>query len=206
MKKFLVSMMDLSRTSVADLSSHYNADLAKPTKTKMNNNHSRNDLICQMRKRGLTLREIGERTGISKERVRQILNRMLGSTKYEWATTERLCELCGITKRRLSLLQKAGVVNPVFTWVAGRHRYSIWSPSVAEEISNFDRIYHLCLICHRPLPKGHFRYCSDECRRKRWEYKNMGPEQKQKHLDSIKRYRRKKRFQLDNILELTPVA
>jgi DNA-directed RNA polymerase sigma subunit (sigma70/sigma32) len=40
--------------------------------------NKRNELICNARRTGATMREIGEKMGISRERVRQILAKNLG--------------------------------------------------------------------------------------------------------------------------------
>jgi predicted Fe-S protein YdhL (DUF1289 family) len=43
------------------------------------------------------------------------------------------------------------------------------------------------------LPKNRILFCSDECRRERHKYKYMTPEEKQRVLANIRRYRERKR-------------
>jgi predicted nucleic acid-binding Zn ribbon protein len=155
--------------------------------------NKRNELICNARRTGATMREIGEKMGISRERVRQILAKNLGSTIYPLLSTQQLCDMSGISKKRLVTLQKQGLIQPELTRSVEKYHYSLWALSIPEEIEAYCRTHYRCLVCGHPLPGRRRQYCSDACVLERYKYKNKTQEEKRRSLDSIKRYRERKR-------------
>jgi predicted nucleic acid-binding Zn ribbon protein len=153
-------------------------------------------LIYEMRRAGATMREIAEKAGISKERVRQILSRNLGSTKHEWLSTLQVCALAGLPRNQVMKLYERGVITPVTTWNLGKRHYFLWSSSTPKEVNAYYQTHHLCKVCNQPLPRNRILFCSDACRQERHKYKYMTPEEKQRMLANIKRYRERKRFQM----------
>ena len=150
-------------------------------------------LIFEMRRNGAPMREIAEKAGISKERVRQILARNMGSTKHQWLSTLQLCEMTGLPRNRVLELEEQGIIAPASTWNAGKRHYLLWAPENVRSITDFYHTHHLCRVCNRPLPKNRILFCSDECRQERHKYKYMTPEEKQRVLANIRRYRERKR-------------
>lgn len=151
------------------------------------------DIIYQMRQAGAPMREIAERVGISKERVRQILTRNIGTTKHEWFSTLQLCEESGLPRNRVLELQKQGVITPASTWGIGKRHYFLWSKEAVKAITDYYSTHHFCQMCNIPLPKKRILFCSDVCRQERHKYKYMTPDEKKRVLTNIRRYREKKR-------------
>lgn len=150
-------------------------------------------LIFQMRQAGIPMREIAEKVGISKERVRQILTRNIGSTKHQWFSTLQLCQAAKLPRNRVLELQKLGVITPALTWGIGKRHYLLWAPEAVKAITNYYSTHHFCQICNKPLPKKRILFCSDTCRQERHKYKYMTPEEKKRVLANIRRYRERKR-------------
>jgi len=150
-------------------------------------------LIFEMRQDGAPMREIAEKAGISKERVRQILSRSNGSTKHSWISTLQLCEMTGLPRNRVLELEEQGVISPIATWNAGKRHYLLWAADCVQSITDFYSTHHLCPVCNKPLPKNRILFCSDECRQERHKYKYMTQEEKQRVLANIRRYRERKR-------------
>jgi len=149
-------------------------------------------LIFEMRRAGAPMREIGQKAGISKQRVSQILSRTMGSTKHQWLSTTQLCEMTDLTREKVLRLQERGVISPVSEWNVGARRYVLWPPECLKTVAAYYSTHHLCQVCGKPLAKYRKRFCSDTCRQERHKYKNMTREQKQKVLANIRRYRERK--------------
>jgi hypothetical protein len=150
-------------------------------------------LIFQMRQAGSPMREIAEKVGVSKERIRQILTRNIGSTKHQWLSTLQLCEEAKLPRNRVLELQRQGIIKPAFTWGIGKRHYLLWAPEAVKAITDYYSTHHFCRVCNRPLPKKRIFFCSDACRQERHKYKYMTPEEKKRVLMNIRRYREKKR-------------
>jgi|GEM_PF-673315 len=153
-------------------------------------------LIFEMRQAGAPMREIAEKVGISKERVRQILARNLGSTSHGWLSTLQLCAASGLPRNRVLELYMDGIITPAANWGAGKRHYLLWHTDTAQQITSYFETHHLCKVCHRPLPKNRIIFCSDTCRQERHKYKYLTQEEKQRVLDNIRRYRERRRLHL----------
>lgn len=151
-------------------------------------------LIFEMRQAGSPMRQIAERVGISKERVRQILTRNSGTTKHEWYSTLQLCEESGLPRNRVLELQQLGIIKPAFTWDIGKRHYLLWSPEAVKNITDYYSTHHFCRVCNKPLPKKRILFCSDTCRQERHKYKYMTLEEKKRVLNNIRRYRERKKL------------
>ena len=145
-----------------------------------------------MRSSGLTLREIGEKTGISRQRVSRILKKYQMPIRYKWLSSKQVCIRCGITPARLKKLKEAGIVRPLLTRTTPVERSSIWSPNVTKEIHEYTLTHNVCQICGNPIPRRCRLFCSKSCYTERHKYKNMTPEEKQKIRNNVKRYRERK--------------
>lgn len=150
-------------------------------------------VIYQMRQAGAPMREIAEKVGISKERVRQILVQNIGTTKHEWFSTLQLCEEAGLPRNRVLELQKLGVITPTFTWGIGKRHCLLWSRETVKTVTDYYGTHHFCRVCNKPLPKKRILFCSDVCRQERHKYKYMTLEEKKRVLTNIRRYRERKR-------------
>ena len=147
------------------------------------------DLVLEMRQAGMPMREIAEKIGRSKERVRQILVQGCGSTNHEYLSTLQLCKQAGLPRNRIMDLYLDGIIVPSVKWDAGNRDYLLWPQNAIAKIGDHYKNHRLCKVCNRPLPKNRIFFCSDICRQERHKYKYMTPEEKKRVLDNIRRYR-----------------
>jgi hypothetical protein len=151
------------------------------------------DLVLEMRQAGMPMREIAEKIGRTKERVRQILMEGCGSTDHEYLSTLQLCKQAGLPRNRIIDLYMDGIIVPAVKWDAGHRDYLLWPRDAAAKIGEHYKNHRLCKVCNRPLPKNRIFFCSDNCRQERHKYKYMTPEEKKRVLDNIRRYREKRK-------------
>jgi predicted nucleic acid-binding Zn ribbon protein len=149
--------------------------------------------VLEMRQAGMPMREIAEKIGRSKERVRQILVQGCGTTGHEFLSTLRLCKQTGLPRNRIMELYLDGVILPAVKWDAGNRDYILWPQEAVVKISVHYQNHRLCKICNNPLPKNRIFFCSDKCRQERHKYKYMTPEEKKRVLDNIRRYRERQK-------------
>ncbi len=157
--------------------------------------------IYEMRRAGAPMREIAEKIGRSKERVRQILAKGLGSTSHELLSTLQLCNQSGLPRNRIVELYQDKIITPATTWNAGNRDYFLWPTETVGKISDYYQTHRLCKVCQSPLPKNRILFCSDKCRQERHKYKYMTADEKQRVLANIRRYREKRKAIGDRILE-----
>jgi len=147
-----------------------------------------NSTICNMRQSGATLQQIADEIGKTKERVRQILVENYGSTKHQLISSEQLCKLLGLPRNRVIELYQGRVIIPAVEWDTGAGRYLLWSPTTAEEVNIYYKTPRLCRMCHCPIPKGRWVFCSEQCYKEGHKYRYKSIEAKQRHIRSVKRY------------------
>jgi predicted nucleic acid-binding Zn ribbon protein len=152
------------------------------------------DLVLEMRQAGMPMREIAEKIGRTKERVRQILMEGCGSTDNEYLSTLQLCKQAGLPRNRIIDLYMDGIIVPAVKWDAGHRDYLLWPRDAAVKIGEHYKNHRLCKVCNHPLPKNRIFFCSDNCRQERHKYKYMTPEKKKRVLDNIRRYREKRKI------------
>jgi hypothetical protein len=173
-----------------------------PGDVKVKNGVSRND-IYEMRRSGAPMREIAEKIGRSKERVRQILVRGLGTTNHELLSTLQLCNQSGLPRNRIVELYQDGIIAPATKWDAGNRDYFLWEPETVQKISAYYQTHRLCKVCNKPLPKNRILFCSDDCRHERHKYKYMTPDEKKRVLDNIRRYRERRKAVMERPMATT---
>ena len=145
--------------------------------------------IYAMRYSGATLRQIADRIGRTKERVRQILIENYGSTKHKLVSTTQLCRLSGISWDRAMKLYHKRVITPLGEWDTGTGHRFLWSQTALKKIELYSdtEIRALCRICHCPVPKDRRCYCSEQCYKESQKYKYRSLKARQKHLRNMKR-------------------
>jgi len=105
---------------------------------------SYDEFIAEMRTKGYTLEMIGHMLGVSRERVRQLLDKRLSGTTRGGYTLTEVCKLVGCSDERLHRLRREGLVIP--------QRYGgIWCYT-ADDIEKIrqilgDRSHHITLTC-----------------------------------------------------------
>ncbi|MBN1367335.1 MAG: hypothetical protein JW967_05370 [Dehalococcoidales bacterium] len=161
--------------------------------------------IIAMRESGASLEQIAETIGRTKERVRQILVKNIGTTRHNLLSTQQLYRQLGLPRTRVVELYKDGIITPKAEWKTGNHHYLLWSPNVAEIVTNYYNKNRLCKMCLKPLGKGRWVFCSDECYREGQKYKYKSGEAKRRHLENIKGYLERRRNRKTYFIESVPV-
>ena len=152
------------------------------------------DFVRKMRQTGMPMREIAEKIGRSKERVRQILVEDSGTTNHEFLSTLQLCKQSGLPRNRIIELYLDRIIEPAVKWDAGNRDYMLWHQDAVVKIIVHYQNHRLCKVCNSPLPKNRIFFCSDNCRQERHKYKYMTHEEKKRVLDNIRRYREKRKI------------
>ena len=119
---------------------------------------------------GKTLQQIGNELGVTRERIRQILNTRFDGTKREGCvSTAAVAKEFGISADCLREKVK-GILT------SGGNRNLLWA---REDIEKAREI--LTNICWCGKEVFLFKYCSNKCYRERWKYKNKSLEGKRVH-------------------------
>ena len=111
-------------------------------------------LLVKMRQLPMTLQEIGDSVGCTRERVRQLLMCYEGTTKiHSFLTRQQMANLLGCTEHRLIRLEKNNKVKPI------RSGASFYYPiASAGELANL--VKRFCLCCGAELCKYQQKYCA----------------------------------------------
>jgi predicted nucleic acid-binding Zn ribbon protein len=147
-----------------------------------------------MRRSGATLQQIADKLNRTRERVRQILVKHYGSTNHNLISTETLRKQLGFSRYRLIDMYQNRVITPEREWHTNGICHLLWSPDTAEQVTGYLHTHRRCKMCHRPVPGGRRVFCSDACYLEDHKYKHKTAEKKRKHLDSVKRYREKRKM------------
>lgn len=150
--------------------------------------------IYEMRQSGVTLREIGEKFGITRERIRQILVYTYGSTHHNLISTAQLSLLIGLATRYIMMLYDNGILKPAYTYDINGQQRLMWSVDTIKVIKEYYSSSHICCVCKRPILPNRKYYCSDHCRREKYRHKNLSPENKQWVIARQLLYREKERL------------
>ena len=153
--------------------------------------------IFEKRRSGMPMRKIGEKIGRSRERVRQILIKSLGTTNHEYLSTSQLCSQSGMSRNRIVDLYLDGIITPIARWDVGSRDYLLWPPEAVKKIGVYYKNRRLCKFCNKPLPKNRIFFCSDNCRLERQKYKYMTPEKRKRVLENIRRYRERRKYGME---------
>ena len=149
--------------------------------------------IYAMRRSGSTLQQIADKTGRSKERIRQILISNYGSTKHKLISTEQLRKVFGFSRHHVLDLYNNGIITPEKEWTASNGQYLLWSTTAINQINSYINATKVCKQCGTVIPSNRRAFCSTRCYTESHKYKNMSNDEKRRHFDSIKRYRAKQK-------------
>ena len=131
------------------------------------------DLIATLRSEGRTLQQIGDRLGVTRERVRQVLREHFPDCSPP-PSTEEAARTLGMSYREFRSAAKRLGLQPV-----GRTRNRIWwSLDVLPIIQMAQEPMH-CRICGQPLLSPRRVYCSAECYSQWRRYANRSLPQKE---------------------------
>lgn len=148
--------------------------------------------IRAMRYSGATLRQIANKIGRTKERVRQILINNYGSTKHKLLSTRQLCKLSGLSRNQVIRLSEDNIITPVKEWNTSNIHYTLWSLNALEQAKGYSKdsvTDRPCKICHSPVPIKRRCYCSKKCYKESKKYKYRSPEVRERHRIAMKRYK-----------------
>jgi hypothetical protein len=134
---------------------------------------TRHNQMQRLRQSGRTLQYIGDKFGLSRERVRQILVERYGSTKAtQMLSRSKVAKKLNCAKSRLIKLEKMGKVYPVKN--KGKVMYFIPNlPEISKLVKSLEapRVTHICQYCGKSFtvrqssvrPQSPYKYCSREC-------------------------------------------
>jgi transcriptional regulator with XRE-family HTH domain len=133
-------------------------------------------LLVHERKRGKSLRQLGQKFGISHERVRQTLIKY-SSLRVELFPETRVAARLGYPLEWLVQLREAGIINP--TKPGGRWLYS---EEQVKQIPLLIADMRRCEWCGRPREPGCRRFCR-ECGQymRKYYYRRLSPEKKEEY-------------------------
>jgi len=154
--------------------------MVTPLPTKKTIWQTYNGILAKMRQSGSTLVEIGNAVGVSRERIRQILNENYDEIKRTCLTEKEVVLLLGCSVSKLGRLRRQGILKP-------RHTSSLYLYD-AEEVKKA-RLAMRCAFCGEPLPKYARKYCdrcSKESRRSPWKFRSE--EAKQRCTNASRRW------------------
>ena len=139
-------------------------------------------LVKKLRDDGFSLQAIGNEVGVTRERIRQILNEHYGTTKISGFTNRvKLAKVIGCSEYRLRKLEKECKINPI------RHKwFYLYSKDEAEKAVL--ALQKNCVHCGESLPLKHQqKYCL-KCRNdyKRYNYPFLSEEAKKKCREASK--------------------
>lgn len=130
-----------------------------------------NERIATLKKDGLTLEQIAEQFGVTRQRIHQILKQYHPYAQSKYTTEKSASRIVGVN---LWYLRKRGLITCHYV-SPGRYRYSK---------ADIERALHIAYhLCHRCGVKTHYRRrfcpsCSKEARRNPYPYRS--PEGKRK--------------------------
>ena len=130
-------------------------------------------MIYEMRQAGATLREIGNKFGITRERVRQILLNNFGSTRHDLLSTVQISSQTGLSNNRVMRLYKQGIIAPAFEYDIGVQHRIMWMVTTIQVVKEYYDSQHICRVCKKPIPVNRTFYCSYYCQRESYKYKKM---------------------------------
>jgi predicted nucleic acid-binding Zn ribbon protein len=152
------------------------------------------DTVYEMRQAGASLQQIAEMTCKSKERIRQLLVKNCGSTKFNLLSTAQLCGLLGLSRHQIVNLYEGRTIMPMIEWNTGKHHRLFWSPRTVEKVISHCQKNRLCRMCSRPIPKGRRVYCSQRCYQEGQKYIYKDARAKERRLISIRRSIQKRKL------------
>lgn len=136
----------------------------------------RNNRIHELRIKGQSLRQIGERYSLSKQRVCQVLDKYMTIALISLKDIKEIANIG--TMRFYSILKKLNI-----------DKRTKWDQEVVNKI-----LLHLsrrkCAWCEKVIPSIRYnnKYCGEECYLESVRYKNLPRYKKDKHIACVKRW------------------
>lgn len=109
--------------------------------------------IKRLREEGYTLQQIGEKGGVTKEWIRQILKQYYPGTKSKVLSESQTAKILGVSITKIIHLRRKGLIRPEKT--NKNYRYD---EKTIEEVKK--TLYKPCRICGNPIPPRNTTLCA----------------------------------------------
>ena len=143
-----------------------------------------NGEILSMRKEGRTLQDIGDTVGVSRQRVKQIMDKRWPQEKVQLPTTCSCVKRLGISCEWFEKIAKQLGLSPHIFSV-----YRIWNPEAYNSIKEYLE-NRKCGTCGAKLSVDKRVYCSHECYLTSVKHINRSDKSRERHKFLVKRWRR----------------
>lgn len=143
-----------------------------------------NGQIAELRKQGNTLQQIGNRVGVTRERIRQILKEQYGKIEIPLLPEYKAAELIGCSYWRLRCLRKSSVINPI-------HMGHYWRYSLDDMEAAMLAVLRFCKHCGEPLPlESPLSVYCPKCSKEmvRYNYPFRSDEGKKRYREAVRRW------------------
>ena len=142
-----------------------------------------NGTLATLRGKGLTLQEIGDITGVTRERIRQILKEQYGEIISDVFSELDICKIIGIGKKHLVNLRQSGFISPQ----KGQHQYK-YTIEDLEKILDY-LASRKCPHCGEHIDVKRIKYC-ERCGRERtrYTYPFLTASKKKDHLKRARKW------------------
>lgn len=138
--------------------------------------------IKKMREAGYTLAQIAQRGGVTRERIRQVINTFYPGTKPKTLTESQTAKMLGVTLDIIKGLRIKGVIQPIK--IGAFYRYDRKNLRKIKAALN-----RFCRVCGNPVPPGNTKLCeSCSVKMRNPKLRLSLPGERQKQKDGQKRW------------------
>lgn len=138
--------------------------------------------VKRLREAGYSLEQIAEKGGVTRERIRQIINKFYPGTKPKLLSERQVAKTFGVSAPVIGNLRTRGVTHPVR--IGNVYRYD---EKTIEEVKTV--LNRPCRICGNPIFPGNIKLCG-KCSAMMgdWKLRLSLPGEREKLKRSIKRW------------------
>lgn len=111
--------------------------------------------IKLLREAGYSLEQIAEKGGVTRERIRQLINRYYPGVKSKLLSERQVAKTFGVSPSTISSLRRRGLIHPV--QIGDTYRFN---EKAVEEVKT--ALNRPCRICGNPIFPGNTKLC-DKC-------------------------------------------
>ncbi len=139
--------------------------------------------IKLLREAGYSFKLIAEKGGVTRERIRQVINKYYPGTKPKSLKETEAARTLGVSEYTLWKLRRQGLVHPVK--IGPFYRYNEKTLDDARKA-----MVRSCRICGNPVPPGNRKLCKN-CSAIMQDPKSRLslPGERERHHECVKRYR-----------------
>ena len=135
------------------------------------------ELLIRERRKGKSLRQLGQMFGRSHERIRQLLAKH-NRSQVTLLPEKRVAAKLGYPVEWLIRLRKEGIIKPIKPGA-----FRLYSEEQVRQLPSLIAETRKCQQCGKPRPLGSHKFCR-ECRqyRKKHWYESLSPQRKAEHI------------------------